>query len=365
MRLKLKVDMTEKNHFQVLGIPSTTTERQIKDAYRALAKKFHPDVNPGNPVASEQFKEIAHAYWILSDPERKNAYLKTEVFSENATPRKRPNTSQRDPSSSQPRVQKSREGKDIIVRMSLTLEELGEGVLTKVKFRRKESCNSCEGTGISGGATSTLCPACHDKGEVPDLIHNEARRTGSLMTCRKCGGSGLQPMKACPQCHGCGQTQHDVAINVGIPPGSTAEERIVVKGQGHEGNLGKKSGNLCVIINQKPHPYLERQGDDLSYECKITFLQWLEGGELKIPTLNGPVSLTLAERGAPEGTLKVGGKGMPKKNGDLGDLIVKYRLCVPSNLTRRQRSLLKKLETTEGFNLHHDERGFLCRSIDD
>ncbi len=357
-----------KNLYEILEINHDASGRQIKDAYRRLAKKYHPDVNPDNSHAAEQFKEVAHAYWILSDAERRKTYTYTIIHTKRDTAKKsRVKKTYKEakpkPPPEAPKA-RSKEGEDIVVRMFLSLEELAAGVTAKVKYQRNQICKLCEGTGIAGGAEGTLCSACRGSGEVPDLINADARRNGKTMPCRKCGGSGLQPMRACSNCEGRGRTLQDVTIKVGIPPGTSSKDKIVVKGQGHEGVVGGNTGDLRVVINQKPHRYFERHGADLTYHCNITFTQWLEGCDLIAPTLNNSVSLTIEPNSMPEGILKVHGKGMLRKNGEFGDLIVKYSLCVPSELNRKQKSLLKRLEATEGFSLDLDEGGFKLRKID-
>ncbi len=356
--------MPIKNLYSVLGIGYNVDERQVREAYRRLAKKFHPDLNPGNPKAGERFKEIAHAYWVLSDPQRRKAYLNANPFireerykaRQDSTPFETDQT--RDTSQTEPS-----EGKNILVRLYLTLEELADGVMKKVKIRRRQSCPDCDGTGVEGGAKGGVCPVCRGSGEVPDFLAGDQKGSNGSIPCRKCGGTGIQPLKACRVCEGRGHDLRDISITVGIPPGSQDQGKVVVKGQGHEGLFGGKSGDLRVIILQKEHPYFLRQGDDLIYQSAITFTQWLEGCEMKVPTLNGPISLRINPGGMPEGTLKVRGRGMPKNGKGRGDLIVKYHLCKPNKLNRKQLTLLKRLEATDGFSLPLDEQGWCCRDL--
>ena len=350
----------EKNLFAVLGLDGGAEERQIRGAYRRLAKKLHPDLNPNNPLAGEQFKEVAHAYWVLSDPIRKQVYLEANPHLYKEVFKTRGDDA---PFGAGSAVQAPKDvpeaGKDILVRLRLSLEELAEGAIKKVKIRRWQRCLVCEGTGIAGGARSEICPGCRGKGEVPDFI------SGGSMPCRKCGGTGVRALSACSSCAGRGQVLEDVSITVGVPPGSDDQEKIVVKGHGHEGYLGGKSGDLRVIIKQKDHPYLARRGSDLYYHCTITLSQWLNGCELQVPTLNSPVALRIAANAVPEGALKIRGRGIPRKDGGRGDLIVKYSLCTPKKLSRKQLSLLKRLEMSDGFSPRLDEQGFSRREVED
>ncbi len=352
------------NLFAVLGIDINADEKQIKDAYRKLAKQYHPDLNPDDPRADENFKDIAHAYWILSDPGRRRAYLQANPSLRSS--RQRP-ADFKDVFASAKSGNKAKSptknGKDILVRLYVTLEEISKGTTKKVKLRRRESCDSCRGTGIYGGAQGGICPACRGTGEVPDLVGSPGGSTGTL-SCRKCGGSGFQAMKACPECSGSGSRSREITISVGVPPGTAENETILVKGQGHQAKFGGSPGDLRVIICQKDHPYLERRRQDLIYTCSITFTQWLEGCELQIPSLNGPLSLKIKPRGTPEGVLKIHGRGLPKADGSWGDLIVKYSLCVPEKLSVKQKLLLKTLESTRGFAPHLDEHGWCPRKAE-
>jgi molecular chaperone DnaJ len=354
--------MSQENLFTILGLESGAGEKQIKDAYRRLAKKYHPDLNPDSPGADDMFKRVAHAYWILSDTERKKEYLESH-------PETRPQTApkkEEEPTSHSAKADRTsagvaQEGRDIIVRLHLPLEDLFAGITRKLKIKRLQKCESCSSTGIAGGADGGLCPVCKGSGEVPDFTHGS--KAGASLKCRKCGGSGLRPMSACPKCDGRGLVEHDVKLAVGIPPGTSERDKIVVVGQGHEGRLGGKAGDLRVIVKQKDHSYLVRRGDDLVYSCDISITQWLEGCKLNAPTLNGPVSLTLKAGTMPEGTLKVRGKGMPRNEGGRGDFIVRYSLCFPDKLSKKQLVLLKKLESTSGFTPKSDKKGWFRRDV--
>lgn len=352
--------MPEMDLFAVLGLGYDVDKQKIREAYRKLAKKYHPDLNPKNPRAGDRFKEVAHAYWVLSDPQRKEAYWAAHphLRSKRAYGKGSCAASETDKA-------KPQEGKDILVRLYLTLDELAEGAMRKVKIRRRQSCPDCEGTGISGGAAGGICPVCKGSGEVPDFIRRSKAKDHASIPCRKCGGTGLKPMTACHNCNGRGHGLKDVSITVGISPGLADQEKIVVKGQGHEGFMGGKSGDLRVIVVQKEHPYFIRQRDDLHYYCNITLTQWLEGCELKVPSLNGAISLTLKSGCTPEGVLKVRGRGMPVSAGGRGDLIVKYSLATPGRLSRKHLSILKRLEATDGFSPKLDSKGWCLREDED
>ncbi|MFH1735285.1 MAG: J domain-containing protein, partial [bacterium] len=337
----------------------------LRNAYRKLAKKFHPDVNPGNPSADEAFKTVSHAYWILSDPKRRNEYIRTSPFLDPEPPHRE--TSFRDTfqkaKAAAATKHKPKEGKNIVLRLFLTLNEIAVGATKKVKIMRWLACHSCDATGIAGGAKAGVCPTCKGTGQVPDFAGVGRQQKQSTIACRKCAGSGLQPMTACPECDGKGRFSKEVPLTVGIPPGTPDGETIIVRAQGHEGAFGGDGGDLQVIVKQKQHAYLERKESDLLYHCSITLTQWIQGCELNIPGLKGPLSLTLKPGSNPEGALKIRGRGIPKPNGQRGDLIVKYSLCVPEKLTVKQKLLLKALDSTKGFAPLSDDSGWCPRDL--
>lgn len=352
--------MSNMDLFAVLGVGYDVDKQKIREAYRKLAKKYHPDVNPENPRAGDRFKEVAHAYWVLSDPQRREGYLAAHPHLRSKRARSKGSGAASETGEAVPQ-----EGKDILVRLYLTLEELAEGAMKKVKIRRRQSCPDCEGTGISGGASGGMCPVCKGAGNVPDFLGRGRTKGGGTISCRKCGGSGLKPMAACHGCNGRGHDLRDVSITVGVAPGLADHEKIVVKGQGHEGFMGGKSGDLRVIIIQKDHPYFSRIKHDLYYHCNISLTQWLEGCELKVPSLNGAISLALERGCTPEGVLKVRGRGMPIQAGGRGDLIVKYSLATPGSLSKKHLSMLKRLEATDGFSPQLDSKGYSRRKLED
>jgi len=352
----------EKNLFSILGIDVDADDKQIRNAYRKLAKKFHPDVNPGNPSADEAFKTVSHAYWILSDPRRRKEYIRTNPFIQPKPPRRSSSFQETFKKAKAKEATRARphEGKDIVLRLYLSLEEIVEGASKRIKIKRWISCKSCDATGIYGGAKAGVCATCKGTGILPDFTRGGKAQTA--ITCRKCGGSGLQPMSACHECGGKGRVSREVSLSVGVPPGTVDGETITVKSQGHEGTLGGETGDLKVIVKQREHAYLERRGYDLYYHCSISLTQWIQGCELNIPGLKGPLSLTLKPGSAPEGTLKIRDRGLPRPNGRKGDLIVRYSLCVPEKLTVKQKLLMKALEGSKGFAPEVDTKGWCLRS---
>jgi molecular chaperone DnaJ len=342
-----------KDPYSTLGLPPDADEGQIRKAYRRLAREHHPDVNPDDPSAAERFKEISAAYRLLADPDQRQAYLcrhdptpdfKT-VWQEAAS---RPAPA---PAPKESTETVASPGQDVQVRLFVTLEDLVSGVSRKIRVKRRAACPTCTGRGSVGSS----CPSCRGSGRVPDLL---AAGSGRLILCRKCSGTGSQNPSACGVCAGTGHLTSESAITVGVPPGAEDQSLIVIKGQGHEGLPGRPAGDLKVTVCVKNHAYLIRQGTDLIYRCRISLCQWLSGLEVRAPSLEGCLSLKIEPGSKSEGTLRVRSRGLPDAGGSRGDLLVQYKLALPSTLNRKQAALLKKLEETPGFNPPRDEEGF-------
>ncbi len=340
---------TDEDLYAVLGLTQGADDHQIKEAYRRLAKSFHPDVNRSDANAAERFKVIAAAYRILTDPRLREKYSPRRHGSfESAFADRLRRTQERDAVQNPPPHPNSSPASHITIKLHLTLEELAKGVTRKIKFKRRVHCPICSGIGMvreDNGA----CDACRGTGKVPDLTAASGR-SPSLIACRRCGGTGKRGKVLCFNCLGQRQIEVDSVVNVAVPPGADSEMSILIKGQGHEDDLNKTSGDIRVILVEKDHPHLKRSGADLVHSCRLTLTQWLEGTILRVPSLEETISLKLAPGLKPEGCLKVRGRGMPRADGSRGDLLVKYRLCVPRKLNRKQQSLLKRLEATQGFH---------------
>lgn len=354
-RFNYSIIYAMKDLFSVLDLPWGADEPQIRKAYRRLARENHPDVNPDDPAACERFKEISAAYQVLSDAVRRDAYLRQHDFAAEIRSQ-RTRTTEPETSSPVSAEVEPEPARDILVRLYVTLEELALGVTRKIRVKRRSACPTCGGLGHSGGA----CPACRGSGHVPDLLQ---AGSGRLISCRKCGGSGLLDPSPCNLCNGSGRLLAESTVTVGVPPGADDQSLILIRGQGHNGIPGLPSGDLKVAICQKDHPYLTRQGRDLVYRCGISLSQWLAGSELRVPSLEGSLTLKIEPGSKPEGTLRLRGRGLPGPGGIRGDLLVYYRLCIPTTLTHKQYALLQKLENTPGFTPELDAQGFTPGSV--
>lgn len=344
---------TKRDYYEVLGVPRTASAEDIKKAYRKLALKYHPDRNPGNKEAEEKFKEAAEAYAILSDAQKRAQYdqfghslggggfsgfqgfedafrgfgdifgdLFEDFFSTGTRARGG-----------------ARKGSDLEVSVEITLEEAARGKEISIEVPRRETCSSCQGSGAAAGAKKSSCPECRGTGE----IHVTQGFFSLRRTCPRCQGEGERIDKPCPDCRGRGRVERRRKLNVKIPRGMETDARLKITGEGEAGERGGPRGHLYLHVIVKPHPILERHGNDLYCEMLIPFTVAALGGEAEFPTLDGKVKIRIPS-GTPSGKVfRLREKGMPILGGNgHGDQLVRVEIDVPSRLNDEERRLLQE-----------------------
>jgi molecular chaperone DnaJ len=346
------------DYYEVLSVERTASDQELKSAYRKLAMQYHPDRNPDDPVAEEKFKEASEAYQVLSDPDKRAAYdrfghaglggngmdmggfagmpdlgdifgdLFGEMFNMGGGGR---------------RASRAQRGRDLQYEMHLTFEEAVFGKQTELKIRRMENCSTCQGSGAEPGQGPSVCQQCGGRGQVrfQQGFFSVAR------TCPVCGGAGSIVKNPCRQCKGDGRQSADHTINVTVPAGIEDRMRIRYQGEGDAGRHGGPAGDLYVVVSIEPHPFLERDGNDLHYVLPISFPQATLGVELMVPTLEGETKLKIPE-GTQSGTeFRLRNKGVPHLNDHgRGDLVVQVVAQVPKKLTKAQKELFRQLGET-------------------
>lgn len=361
-----------KDYYEILGISRDATQEEIKKAYKKLAKKWHPDLNPENKKeAEEKFKEITEAYQVLSDPEKRAqydrfGYVGEQPFNYNTTGNggsifqdlfgdfedifdmffgRRPGTSAT-------REKVSRAGEDIHHFVSIELEDVLTGKEVPLEYDRRIYCTSCNGTGAENGTSFRTCHRCGGTGVI-----REEQRTffGSFVntyTCPTCGGNGRVVDKKCKVCSGTGYINEKRKVKLKIPPGIEDGARLRITGGGHAGVNGGPNGDLYVTVKIKPHPIFKRKGDDIYSEVNVHFLQAILGSTIEIPTLEGPLKLKIKPGTQPDTLIRLREKGLPNmKTGKRGDLYVKVKLEIPARVSRKERELLKNLAEISGINV--------------
>ena len=367
----------KRDYYEVLGVDKNASEDEIKRAYKKLARKYHPDMNPGDKEAEEKFKEINEANEVLSDPEKKASY---DQFGFAGT----------DPNygagqgggfgggfdfgdlgdifgsffgggfgGQQQRRNGPQRGESIRVSVSLSFTEAAFGCEKELTVERMEQCTTCKGSGCAPGTTPEVCPECHGSGVVQTRRQTPMGVFASSNPCRKCGGTGRIIHQPCPDCHGGGFTRKRKTIKVSIPAGIDHGQTISLRGQGHAGSNGGPSGDLLITVMVRPHEIFRREGTSVFCEAPITFTQAVLGAELEIPTIDGRVKYTIPE-GTQTGTVfRLRGKGIPVLNGrGRGDQYVTVTIETPRDLNREQKEALKKFSETLGEGNYEKHRSF-------
>ena len=369
--------MAEKrDYYEVLGIQKGASEDEIKKAYKKLARKYHPDMNPGDKEAEEKFKEVNEANEVLSDPEKKARYDQFgfagvdpnygagagggaygggfdfgdlgDIFGSffgggfGGGQRRNPNAPQR--------------GESIRASVSVSFTEAAFGCEKSVTLERSEQCPTCKGSACAPGTTPEICPDCHGTGTVQTRRQTPMGVFASNGPCRKCGGTGRIIHQPCPVCRGTGAVRKRKTIKVTIPAGIDHGQTISLRGQGNAGKNGGPAGDLLITGMVQPHELFRRDGVDVFCEAPITFTQAVLGAELEIPTIDGKVKYSIPE-GTQTGTVfRLKGQGIPVLNGrGRGDQYVTVTIETPRNLNKEQKEALRKFSETVGEN-HYEKR---------
>jgi molecular chaperone DnaJ len=349
------------DYYEVLQVERTSSDGEIKTAYRKLAMQFHPDRNPNNPEAEGKFKECSEAYAVLSDPDKRAAYdryghagvggggnpfaggqgpfaqgqgdlgdIFGDIFGEmfNMGGRGKASRAQR--------------GRDLKYDMTLTFEEAVFGVEREISIRRAETCDDCHGTGAEGGAQPETCKQCGGRGQ----IRTQQGFFSVARTCPICSGTGSVVKVVCKTCRGDGRTQKEHTILVKVPAGVESDTRIRYGGEGDAGKFGGPNGDFYVLLEVKAHKFFERDGDDLHCVMPISFPQAALGTDLTIEGVHGPETIKVPEGTQSGKEFVLRGKGVPHLNQHgKGDLIVQVRVQTPK-LNKQQKELMKQLAET-------------------
>ncbi|MEN6521939.1 MAG: molecular chaperone DnaJ [Armatimonadota bacterium] len=377
--------MAEKrDYYEVLGVSKTATQDEIKKAYRRLARKHHPDVNPGDETAETRFKEINEAYEVLSDTEKRSMYDQFGHSGVNGGANGYPpgyggfsvdfggfgdifdmffGTGARQTTRERPVAER---GADLRYDIELTLEEAATGVEKKIKLSKLETCDVCHGTGAAEGSSTETCPTCHGAGQVRQQQQTFLGTQVRIVTCPRCGGEGHIIMNPCKECGGQSRVRRVTEKVVKIPAGVDDGTRIRVPGAGEAGTRGGPYGDLYIVTFIKPHDIFERRGNDLWREIQIPFTQAVLGATIKVKTLDGEENLHIDAGTQHDEVYTLRGKGMPDPRiHGRGDLNVVVKIRIPTKLSEDEKNLLKQFAEMRGEDVGgHDEKGFFERVRD-
>lgn len=356
--------MPKLDYYEILGVERSAGPEEIKKAYRKLAMQYHPDRNPGDAEAEVKFKEAAEAYEVLSNAQKRQQYdrfgqeglrggmggfggmdfdlsdaLRTfmsgfggfgDIFGESRQ-RSRP-----------------QRGRDLQVRVQLTLQEVATGIEKKIRIKRLVRCETCDGKGARSDSDIQTCPECGGSGQVRRVSRSLLGQFVNITPCPRCRGEGRIIVKPCPACHGTGQTKGESTVTVKIPAGVSTGNYITLKGEGDAGPKGGPAGSVIVLIEEKDNPLFERHGDDVLYRLNIGYPQAVLGDEIEIPTLLGKAKLHI-EPGTQSGKiLRMRNKGIPSLHGNgKGDQLVQVQVWTPTKLSKEAKKQIEQLAALE------------------
>ena len=348
--------MAKRDYYEILGVTRTSTEVEIKRAYRQLAVQHHPDKNPDDAAAEDRFKEAAEAYAVLSDAQKRAAYDRFGHQGVGA------GASGFDPGFSNiedifdmfgfgdmfggrgARRTSVQRGSDLRYDLEITLEDAATGKDEKLRIPRLEKCDECSGSGAEKGTTAETCITCRGSGQT----QYQQGFFSVMRTCANCHGKGQIIKTPCKKCRGAGRVEKEKTIEIKIPAGVETGSRLRVTAEGEAGAGGGPSGDLFIVLHVKEHEQFERQGANLYSAVPVTFAQTALGADIKVRTLDGEEDLKVPA-GTQTGTVfRVKGKGMPNLAArGHGDLFVAVTLVTPKTLTKEQRKLLEQLAEIE------------------
>ncbi len=383
--------MARRDYYEILGIDRGAGEDQIKSAYRKMALKFHPDRNPGNKEAEEQFKEATEAYEVLKDPQKRQMYdqyghaglgqgagmggfggfegfdlgdalrafmrdfggagggsIFEDLFGMGGGPGGR-------------RTRRNR-GEDLRVRISLTLEEIASGVEKSIKVKHLVKCETCGGSGVAEGTSKKTCPQCKGQGQVRTVTRTFLGTIQQVTTCNMCRGSGEIISDPCKTCGGEGRVRGESTVKLKIPPGVSSGNYMTVENMGNAAPGNGQPGDLIAVFEEKEHDLFERHGDNVLMEMPISFTTAALGGTVEVPTIDGTADLKIPGGTQPNKMFKLRGKGIPHLHrSGRGDQLVRVLVWVPEKLSAADKDLLEKLSRSKSFTAPKGDKSFFSK----
>lgn len=353
-----------KDYYAVLGVPPEASREQIKRRFRNLARDSHPDANPGDPEAEARFRDIAEAYEVLSDPQRRAAYDRGErlgdlfstfagfddlldLFFGSAGMRG---------GFGQPTGPAG--GRDVSAVLEIDLEEAAFGTSREMSFPLSVQCEDCSGSGAATGTSPITCTRCGGSGAIRVTRRGLLGSLMSVAPCDRCGGAGQIIEQPCAVCRGNGIVSGVRNVEVDVPAGVTDRARLRLTGQGESGRRNAPAGDLFVEVRVRPHETFQRDGDDLRYRLPVTMVQAALGAELEVPLIEGGTSTVTIPAGTQHGAgLRMSGKGMSRLNGrGRGDLVVEAVIEIPEDLSSEEEEALRRFAELRQEAVHSKRR---------
>ncbi|MBQ9763014.1 MAG: molecular chaperone DnaJ [Phascolarctobacterium sp.] len=380
--------MSKRDYYEVLGVSKTATQDELKKAYRKLARKYHPDLNKDNAEAAEKFKECNEAYSVLSDEQKRAQY---DQFGHAAFENGGMGGGggfggaggfggfggsgmedifdmffggQGGRGGSRAKAGPQR-GADLRFDLEISFEEAAFGMEKEINLYRDEVCDHCHGEGAEPGSKVETCPECNGSGYVRFTQNTMFGQMVNERPCSRCKGEGKIISEPCRECHGKGTVKRNKKLKVKIPAGVDNGSRLRVSGEGEAGAKGGPSGDLYVYLYVKPHKFFERDGTTVLCEVPINIVQATLGADIKVPTLDGQVTMKVPEGTQPGKVMRIKGKGIPSlRNGSRGDQLVRIKVVVPTKLSDKQKDALRKFADISKDNINPEEKSFMDKVKD-
>jgi molecular chaperone DnaJ len=376
--------MEKRDYYKILGVSKNATKEEIKKSYRKQALKFHPDKNPGDKKAEENFKEAAEAYEVLSNDEKRARYDRfghsgmsgaSGGFSGSGMTMDDIFSSFGDIfgdafggfgafGGSRRGGKRVNKGTNLRVKVKLNLHEIANGAEKKIKVTKYDTCDTCGGTGAADANSMSTCSTCHGSGHVTRLTNTMLGQMQTTAVCPACGGEGKTITKKCTTCYGEGIVQKEDIIKINIPAGVAKGMQMTVSGKGNAPRRGGVNGDLLVVVDEEDHQDLIREGNDLIYNLFISIPDAILGTHVEVPTVDNNVKIKIEPGTQPGKILRLRGKGLPEVNGyGRGDLLVNVNVWIPKTMSKEESKTVEKFRESESFTPKpdKDDKGFFER----
>lgn len=378
--------MTKRDFYEILGVSRNASQDEIKKAYRKVAMQYHPDRNPGNKEAEEKFKEAAEAYEALSDPDKRAQYDRfghagmrgsggfgdgmrmedifsnfgdifgDDIFGSFFGGR----TQQRQQSH-------GIRGTNLRVKIRLNFAEIAAGVNKKIRVKKYVQCTSCQGTGARDKNAFQTCSTCGGSGQVRKVSNTFLGQMQTVATCPSCGGEGTMITSKCASCHGTGRVYGEETVSIDIPAGVQQGMQLSISGKGNTGERGGAPGDLIILIEEEPHPELQRDGLNVAYDLYISITDAVFGRQLEVPTIDGHAKIRIPPGTQSGKIFRLRGKGFPSvQSYEKGDQLIHVNVWTPQNLTPEEKEVFEKLQDSENVkpNPGKSEKSFFDKIRD-